>query len=158
MAIATYRSRRARILYALQRVLEGITVANGFSTDVYKVTTSVKTWNAVPEHESPTLYLVDENTQYDYSASKTALRTWTIGIYGVMKNKDQYAMEELIADIEECLIKNLKLSYEGVPGPVSYSRILNIITDNQLFSEIEGSQLFKISLALSYTACADQIR
>lgn len=156
--VAMFKSRRARILYALQLALETIKKENGFATDVYRVTTAVKSWRDVTEDQSPTLYIIDENTQYEYKATAMVERTWSIGLYGVMKNQDQYKMEELIADIEECLAKNERLQYPGEPGPVSYSRITNITTDNQLFSEIEGMQLFKISLNLKYIACINKIR
>jgi hypothetical protein len=154
-----YRSRRANILANLQRQLETITTDNGYTSSVQKVTTSVKNWNDTAEAECPVLYLVDENTQYTYHAGKKTERTWTVSIYGVMKNKSQMEMEELIADIEEALMKNQTLTFEDYnPGPLAYIRIQNIVTDNQLFSEIEGSQLFKITLLLSYTACVDQVR
>lgn len=153
-----HRSRRARILENLQRVLEGITKDNGYTTTVQKVTTAVKNWNDTTEPECPVLYLVDENTQYTYHAGKLTERIWTVGIYGVMKNKSQLEMEELISDIEEILVKNQRLHFDDSPGPVSYSRVQNIITDNQLFSEIEGSQLFKMTITLNYVACVDQIR
>lgn len=158
MSAATFRSRRARILYALQKVLSGIKKENGFATDVYEVTTSVKSWRDTSEAESPRLYIIDENTQYTYRSTSLTERTWTIGLYGVMKQGDQYQMEEFISDIEECLTSNLKLAYDNEPGPVSYSRIINIITDNQLFSEIDNSQLFKMTVAFTYTACIDKIR
>lgn len=158
MAIPAYQSRRAKILYALQRTLETIKITNGFATDVYKVSTSVNTWNSIPEHESPTLFLVDENTQYNYRATKLVERVWTVGIYGVMKNGDQYKMEELISDIEERLASNETLAVDGEKGPVSFTRIVNIITDNQLFSEIENSQLFKITVSITYIACIDRVR
>ena len=158
MASVPPRSRRGKILVNLQRQLETISIANGYASDVYKVTTDVKSWQATPETETPVIYIIDENTDYNYHAGKTTEREWTIGIYGVMKNKEQTDMEELIADVEECLFNNVTLSFDSIKGPISHLRILNITTDNQFFSEIEGSQLFKMTIVFRYIACVDNIR
>lgn len=157
--MARPKSRRARIMVNLQKQLETISIANGYATDIIKVTTAVKNWNDTAEAETPVLYLVDELTNPVYGPSKHMEWEWTIGIYGVMKNKDQIVMEECIADVMECLFKNLTLSFDGErPGPASHMRFGGIVTDNQLFSEIEGSQLFKVPVIIKYTACADNPR
>ncbi len=153
------RSRRAKILINFQKQLETITTGNGYANTVSKVTTSVKNWNDTPEAETPVLYLIDEHTKYSYNAGKTLEHEWTMGIYGVMKNRDQIQMEELIADIEECLFKNVTLSFDGiVPGPISHLRITDITSDNQFFSEIENSQLFKVTIVFRYVGCVDNPR
>lgn len=151
-------SRRGRILAALQTQLETITTANSYATNVAKVTTVVHNWHETPEAETPVLYLVDEATHVEYHSSRLTERTWTIAIYGVMKNKTQLEMEELIADIETCLVANPTLSFNGERNLISRHRIQSVVTDNQMFSEIEGSQLFKISVDLLYTACLDDVR
>lgn len=153
------RSRRAKILVNLQRQLETITVANGYATTLHTVTTRVRNWHETPEAETPCLYIIDENTRYIYHAGKTLEHEWTIGLFGVMKNRSQVEMEELIADIEECLFKNGTLSFDGIrPGPISHLRITNVISDSQLFSELEGSQLFKVEVSFKYVGCADNPR
>lgn len=153
------RSRRAKILQNLQRQLETITRDNGYAHTVHKVTTHVRNWHETPEAECPVIYIVDRSTKSVYGPGRTLQREWTIDLFGVLKNKSQLEMEELISDVEECLPKNLTLSFDGeIPGPVSHFRILDIITDGQLFSEIEGSQLFKITVSLIYTQCYDNPR
>lgn len=153
------RSRRARILINLQRQLETITKANGYTHSIHKVTTNVKNWNDTPEAETPVLYIIDEHTRYIYHAGKTLEHEWNIGLFGVMKNQTQVEMEELIADIEECLMKNVTLQFDEVyPGPISHLRIQDVVTDNQLFSEIEGSQLFKVLITFKYVGCVDNPR
>jgi hypothetical protein len=150
------RSRRARILKNLQRQLETITVANGYTIDVVKVTTDVKNWNDTSAAETPVLYLIDEHSTPTYAASRHVEWEWKVGVFGVMKDKSQLQMEELISDIMDCLFANATLSFDGiVPGPLAQVRIGDITTDNQLFSEIDGSQLFKVLLSLKYTACAN---
>lgn len=153
-----YRSRRARILVNLQRQLDTILKTNGYATDVFKVTTHVQSWSATPAAECPVIYIVDEKTRYVYGPTKTIEKEWDIGLFGVMKDRTQLEMEELVADIEECLFKNVTLAFDGERGVVSHMRITDIQTDAQLFSEIEGSQLFKMSIVLRYTGCVDNPR
>lgn len=151
------RSRRGKILLNLQKQLETITTGNGYTNNIYKVTTDTRNWSDTPEPETPVIYIVDESTGYTYHAGKTTEREWNIALYGVMKNKSQIEMEEFIADVEECLMKNVTLAFDGV-GVVSHSRITDIVTDGQFFSEIEGTQLFRVGVVLRYIACVDDIR
>lgn len=152
------KSRRAKILNNLQRQLETITVANGYSREVYKVTTDVRNWRDTPEAETPTLYIIDDDTDYRYHPGKLTERIWRVDVFGVMRNQTQLDMEELISDVEECLQANVSLYFSDTGKVIAHHRIVNIKTDNQLFSEIEGTQMFKVSLELLYTACVDQIR
>lgn len=158
MAASPPRSIRGRILNNLQRQLETITVANGYSQFVYKVTTDVKAWRDTPEAETPVLYLIDDITDYRYHAGRLTERAWTISVFGVMKNTSQMDMEELISDIEMCLQANVSLWFEDTGKVLQHHRITGILSDNQLFSEIEGTQLFKINLEMIYTACVDAVR
>lgn len=158
MASNPPRSRRGKILVNLQKQLETITQANGYSQNVVKVTTAIKNWADTAEAETPIIYIVDESTLYQYRAGTTTERTWTVALYGVMKNKEQTDLEEFIADVEECLTKNVTLTFDELKPVVSHIRIREIVTDNQLFSEIEGSQLFKVTLDIIYIACITDIR
>lgn len=151
-------SRRAQILNNLQRQLETITTGNGYSRNVRKVTTNVKNWRDTPEAETPILYLIDDSTNYRYHPGKLTEREWTISIYGVMKNQTQLDMEELIADIETCLFRNSRLAFPDTGAVAAHMRIQEIVSDNQLFSELEGSQLFKLTVTIIYTACVDDVR
>lgn len=152
------KSRRAKILNNLIRQLQTITVTNNYSRDVYKVTTDVKAWIDTPAAETPTVYVIDERTTPEYHAGKLLNWSWIIGLYGVMRNQTQLDMEEFIADVIECLTKNQRLAFSDT-GPVSaHFRVKEIATDSQLFSEIEGSQLFKISIEIIYTSCVDNVR
>lgn len=152
-------SRRGRIMTNLQRQLQTITKLNGYATDVYGVSFDVRNWHETPEAETPVIYIVDENTTQNYMPGKTLPREWTIGIYGVMRNRTQVEMEELISDIETCLQANQTLSFDGeIPGPVAHHRVTNITTDNQLFSQIDGTLLFKLSVTFLYVQCVDNSR
>lgn len=158
MASTPPLSRRGKILVNLQRQLRTILTANGYSRNVVKVTTNVKAWRDTPAPETPILYVIDENTDYRYHAGKLSERTWTVSIFGVMKGKTQEDMEELIADIETCIMRNSTLNFDNSGPIVGYVKVINVVTDNQLFSEIEGSQLFKVTCEIVYTACVDNVR
>lgn len=158
MASSPPLSRRGKILKNLQRQLETITIANGYSRAVTTVTTNVKNWRDTPEAETPIIYIIDDNTDYQYHAGRLTERKWTISLFGVMKNQTQLDMEEFIADIETCMMRNSTLNFDGAGPIVGYTKITNIVSDSQLFSEIEGSQLFKVTLEILYTACADNVR
>lgn len=156
MASDPPNSRRAKILNNLQRQLETITISNGYSRDVYKVTTAVKTWQDTPEAETPVLYIVDDTTDYRYHAGRLTERSWIVGIVGVLKNTTQLDMEELISDIEICLIANERLAFVDTGAVCGQIRIRNIVTDNQLFSEIERTQIFRMTIEIVYTQCVGQ--
>lgn len=162
------KSRRAKIANNLMRQLATIKVANGYATDVINVSQDVRTWDAVSVVETPTIYVIDHNTKYTYHAGRLTERSWFIDLFTIMKQATQQQMEELIADIEDCLMANITLYFADIdpstglavkpPGPCSHIRIREIITDNQLFSQVDGSQLFKITLEIVYTAQIQSIR
>lgn len=153
-------SRRGKILQNLLKQLNTIKLDNGYSRNIYEATTNVKTWSQVPEANTPTVYVVDADDTRTYHAGKLTEVSWNVDLYGVMKNAEQVDMEEFISDIEVCLTKNVTLGFPETATPdnlagrtIAQIRIKDIITDNQLFSEIESSQLFKITITLIYTKC-----
>lgn len=146
-------SQRAKILNNLQRQLRTITTTNGYSRNIYDASLTVKTWTQVPEANTPTVFIVDEDAQYTYHPGKLIEVQWNIALYGVMKNKTQLEMEEFISDMDVCLTQNASLSFSDTGKVVSHIRIRNVITDDQLFAEIDGSQLFKMTISLIYTKC-----
>lgn len=146
-------SQRAKILNNLQRQLLTITQANGYSRNIYDATMFVKTWAQVAEAETPVIYIVDEDTAYKYGEGRFITVTWNIALYIVMKGATTLDLEEFISDVDTCLVANAPLGFSDTGPVISYIRIKNIITDNQLFAEIEQSQLAKITVALTYTKC-----
>lgn len=144
-------SKRAQILNNLQRQLLTILAVNGYSRDVQDVSFNVKTWTQVPEANTPVLYIIDEDEKRTYHPGKLIEVEWNVALYGVMKNQTQLDMEEFISDIETCLFSNLTLRFSDTGPVINHFRINSIMTDNQFFSEIDGSQLFKITLCLITT-------
>lgn len=151
-------SRRGRILQALIKQLQTINKSDGYSTTVNEVSQNVKNWRDKPEAETPVIYVVDQRTQPKYNAGRLLEVSWYVDLFGYMRNRSQEEMEEFIADIELCLDKNRQLSFDGERGLVNHHRVTDIVTDAQMFSEIEGSQLFCIKLEILYTRCVDDPR
>lgn len=158
-AQATIQSRRGKILSALRAQLFTIQQNNGYATNVKNVSLDVKLWEELGPTDCPYLFIIDGRTKYQYHPGTLTERLWYVDIFGVLKQGTQLDMEELIADIETCLMNNVTLSADGVTkGPIDHHRIGEIITDNQLFRQIDGSQLFKITLELVYTAQIGAVR
>ncbi len=152
------KSRRGRIMDALKAQLDTIIKGELYATTCYEVSFNVKNWYQKPEAETPVLYIIDKREARKYGPGKTLEISWFVDIYGFMRGRSQEQMEEFIADIDKCLDLNRTLSFNGERGLVNHHRVADIITDNQMFSEIEGSQLFCISLEILYTRCVDDPR
>lgn len=150
MATNPPNSRRGQIFNNLIRQLQTITTDNGYAQNVISVSYIVKTWAQLTEPETPALFIVDETSQWKYHAGQRQEVTWQISIYGVMKNKNQFDMEELVSDIALCLSKNVVLSFTDTGGVCSLIEIKDVVTDNQMFAEIDGSQLFKVIILVKY--------
>lgn len=146
-------AQRALILRNLQKQLRTITKADGYSANIYDASFDVKTWDQIPESETPMVYIVDENAQYTYHPGRLVEVTWDVSLFCIMKNRSQLEMEDFIADLDICLTKNAPLSFPETGPVINHIRIKNIITDNQLFSQVDNSQLFKMTLSLIYTKC-----
>lgn len=154
------QSRRGRIMLALQKQLQTISKDNGYATSVNEVSFNVKNWRDKTEAECPVLYIVDDRDKRTYGPGRNLEVSWFVNIFGYMRNRTQEEMEEFMADIESALDKNRNLWFEGDTGSnlVNYHRIVDITTDSQMFAEIEGSQLFRVSLEILYTRCLDDAR
>lgn len=146
-------SRRGKILENLIRQLQTITTANGYVNNVHTVTTAVTDWRNKPKAETPIIFVVDESTRYDYSPGRLTERTWTLGLYVIMRNSTQSQLEEFITDIELSLNANQRLAFDDTGAVCAHHRIRNIVTDNQLFSLIDGTQMANITIELIYTQC-----
>lgn len=155
----TIRSRRGRILKNLIRQLQTISVANGYATDIVNVTTEIRNWDQTEEAQTPVLYIIDMGSTPQYNASRLTEWTWRLNLTGLLKNASQQAMENMCADIMDCLFANGTLSFDGeIPGPSAQVRISNVVTDGQFMRELDGSQLFTISINVLFTASAFRAR
>ncbi len=156
--MAAPTSRRARILTNLIAQLQTITAAGGYSRDVTKVTMHLRNWEDTPAAETPVIYVIDNATAPKYNPGKLLEWEWSVSLFVVMKNSTQMEMEYFISDVMECLGKNTTLADTSGLKSVSQTHIANITTDGQFFSEIDGTQLFRLDLQLIYNACVDAIR
>ena len=145
--ISTYRSRRLKILKAIQAILSTITESRGYSRTVVDVRTDAKSWRDVSEPETPVIFLIDDLVQIVRYAGKTRAYTWTVRAFGVLKETTLEEFEEFIADVEQCIEDNSHLA-----GTVNKCEIQQVITDNQLFDNT-NTRLFEIELRCEYIRC-----
>lgn len=152
-------SRRGRIWDNLIRQLQTITHANGYDSEPAKVTTATPNWNDLRADETPLLVVIDNSQQFNYHAGRLNERVWSLDIFGIMRGQTQDDMEVLLADIEDCLMANVTLTFDNVQPPVcSHIRIRNIVTDRQMFYADEQSQLFKVTIDVIWTNSIQAIR
>jgi len=150
--VATFtnmKSRRAKILTALHGILELVKKSNGYNHTLQNVSFDVRGWDTVVEAETPIVFIVDDKTSsIKRHAGRQREYIWQIRLFGIVKERTLVEFEEIITDIEECIENNYTLA-----GTVSKVEINQVVTDNQLFSEKDGTHLFEIEIAAEYIRC-----
>lgn len=145
--IAPLRSRRMKIIKSIQQILTTITVDRGYVHNIKDVRTDAKSWRDVSAPETPILFIIDDMVQIVRHAGKTREYTWTVKLFGVVKETTLEEFEEFIADVEQCIEDNSHLA-----GTVSKSEVNQIITDNQLFDNT-NTRLFEMDIQCEYIRC-----
>lgn len=146
-SIATLRSRRLKIIKALQAILQTITTSRGYSIDIAEVRTDAKSWRDLSKPETPALFIIDDIVQIERHAGKTREYVWAVRIFGVVKETSFEQFEEFIADVEQCIEDNSHLA-----GTVNKCEVQQVITDNQMFDNTD-TRLFEIELKCEYIRC-----
>ena len=142
-----FKSRRMRILKAIQLILKTITTDRGYSMNVSDVTMDSKSWKDVSAPETPVIYIIDDMVQIERHAGKTREYVWTVRLFGVLKETSLEQFEEFIADVEQCIEDNSHLA-----GMVNKAEIQQVLTDNQLFDNT-NTRLFEIELRCEFIRC-----
>lgn len=145
--IEQLKSRRLKILRALEFTLNTIKKSAGYSNDVPTVTFDAKSWKDMPDPQCPAIFLIDDIVQINRFVGKTREYAWTVRLFGVVKGFTFNEFEEHIADVEECLEDNCHLI-----GFASKCEINNVITDNQLFDNT-NVRLYEMELRVEYIRC-----
>jgi hypothetical protein len=146
-AVAPLKSRRMKIIKSLQLILETITTTRGYSQNVKGVRFDTKSWKDVSAPETPTIWIIDDMVQIVRHAGKQREYTWTIKLFGVVKESTLEEFEEFIADVEQCIEDNCHLA-----GTVNKAEIQQVVTDNQLFDNT-NTRLFEIDVQCEYIRC-----
>jgi len=156
-AIQTYlapiTSKRARIMEAMRKLLETITVEKGYTVDVKEVSYNVKSWRDKTTAQCPVIYIVDNTTQITRHAGCVREYKWTLALFGVCREMDIVDFEKFLSDLETCLNDNNNLF-----GEINKMEVDEITTDNQLFSGLDGTHLFEFSVGVEYTRSARNAR
>jgi hypothetical protein len=147
-ALASLKSKRARIMVALKSLLATITKDRNYTQNVMSVGFDVKGWRDKTEEQTPAVYIIDSNYRITKHAGCIREYEWTIPVFGVVKGIDIVAFEEFLADLEEAIYDNNTLF-----GQVNKMEIDQTLTDNQLFSELNdsGAHLFELTLNVEFT-------
>lgn len=147
-----YKSRRLRILKALEGVLNTIKKEDGYSNTVNLVTFDSKSWRDMAAPQTPSIFIIDDIVQIVRHAGKTREYVWTVRLFGVVKEFTLEEFEEHIADVEECIEQNSHLA-----GIVNKCEIQNVITDNQLFDNT-NNRLYEMELRVEFIRCHENPR
>ena len=138
--VSGLKSRRLRILKALQCVLDTITENNGYCHDICEASFDVNAWRDRLEGDTPVIFIVDDKVNnIQRMAGRQRQYRWKVILFGVVKGFDMDEFEQHIADVQECLEDNGALG-----GIASQIEVDAIRTDNQLFSEKEDTHLYEM--------------
>lgn len=147
-----YKSRRLRILKALEGVLNTIKKEDGYTNTVNLVTFDSKSWRDMAAPQTPSIFIIDDIVQITRHAAKTREYVWTVRLFGVVKEFTLEEFEEHIADVEECIEQNSHLA-----GIVNKCEVQNVITDNQLFDNT-NNRLYEMELRVEFIRCHENPR
>lgn len=153
--LAQMPSKRARILKGLELLLKTVNKDNGYVVGLTNVSFNVKGWRDLPADQTPVAYIVDSNTILVRHAGCVREYIWDIEVFGCVKDKDIWDFENCIADVEQSIYDNNTLF-----GEVNKMEVENILTDNQLFSQVQdnGAQLFSMVVKMEFTRRARNAR
>jgi len=146
--VALQCSRRGKILKAIELLLETVLKKNGYKTNICKVSFDVRMWQDVTAGQTPAVFTIDGPVDFVRHASRVRFATWQIGLFGVVKELNFFEFEDFIGDLKEMLETNSVLL-----GTVNKIEVANILTDNQLFSQKDGTHLFNIETQAEFKWC-----
>ena len=146
------KSRRLKIIRAMEAILKTIKKDAGYTNDVMTVTTDGKSWKDMADPNTPAIFIIDDLVQINRYAGKTRDYSWTIRLFGCVKSFEFNEFEEHIADVEECLEDNCDLA-----GFVSKCEINQVITDNQMFENTK-TRLYEMEIKVEYIRCHTHTR
>jgi hypothetical protein len=147
--IAPIRSKRGRIRRAVKELMATITKSRGYSIDVVEASYNVKGWESKAAPETPVIYIIGDTQQIVKHAGRIREYTWTLRLFGVVRERTIEELDEFLADIEESIDDNNSLF-----GEVNKVEVPEVSTDNQLFSEFDGTHLFEVVIDVEYTRAA----
>lgn len=140
------KSKRFRLMEAMRLLMESVTITNGYNTNVIEVSFDVKSWRDKSAPQTPVVYIIDDFTKITKHAGCVREYEWTIRLFGVCREKSMQEFEEFIADLEEAIMTNNSLF-----GEVNLMWVPEITTDNQMFSEFDGTRLYEMTVVLAFT-------
>lgn len=137
-----------RILAAIEILMNSISIANGYKSNVLEVSFNAKNWRDKTRGNTPTVFIVDDVTSVVRHAGHVREYTWSVSLFCVLRDASVEEFEDFIADLETAVYDNNTLF-----GQVNKIEINEIMTDGQLFAELTdtGTKLVSIDLDILYT-------
>jgi hypothetical protein len=127
------KTRRSSIIEALTTKLKGISLVNGFSTDLGEQAFSrMRFWDEISEFPCLCLVAGPESIVHQAAGLKDRYLDVTLRAY-VNEEDSILALERLLEDVEIILDNNGRLAYEDSSGNLSYTRdiIITLIDTDQ---------------------------
>lgn len=127
------KTRRSSIIEALTTKLKGVSLVNGFSTDLgEQVFSRMKFWDEISEFPCICLVAGPESIVHQAAGLKDRYLDVTLRAY-VNEEDSILALERLLEDVEIILDNNGRLAYEDSSGNLSYTRdiIITLIDTDQ---------------------------
>lgn len=127
------KTRRSSIIEALTTKLKGVSLVNGFSTDLgEQVFSRMKFWDEISEFPCICLVAGPESIVHQAAGLKDRYLDVTLRAY-VNEEDSILALERLLEDVEIILDNNGRLAYEDSSGDLGYTRdiIITLIDTDQ---------------------------
>jgi hypothetical protein len=127
------KTRRSSIIEALTTKLKGISLVNGFSTDLGEQAFSrMRFWDEISEFPCLCIVAGPESIVHQAAGLKDRYLDVTLRAY-VNEEDSILALERLLEDVEIILDNNGRLAYEDSSGNLSYTRdiIITLIDTDQ---------------------------
>lgn len=127
------KTRRSSIIEALTTKLKGISLVNGFSTDLGEQAFSrMRFWDEISEFPCLCIVAGPESIVHQAAGLKDRYLDVTLRAY-VNEEDSILALERLLEDVEIILDNNGRLAYEDSSGDLGYTRdiIITLIDTDQ---------------------------
>lgn len=127
------KTRRSSIIEALTTKLKGISLVNGFSTDLGEQAFSrMRFWDEISEFPCLCIVAGPESIVHQAAGLKDRYLDVTLRAY-VNEEDSILALERLLEDVEIILDNNGRLAYEDSSGNLGYTRdiIITLIDTDQ---------------------------
>ena len=137
---------RLDIIAAILGGLQGITVANGYATDVVEVEKLFKSWDDVPESKKPWLGFAPDVERYEYQPSHQIRCYLDLRLIGHVSEKTIDARYDKIENLTDDIIRALRQSVirSGCASSITLTELQTDQADPLAYGAGSFTMLFRI--------------